>query len=551
MMNNCQFSNMGMNNQNNSNNQNNNNDFPDQSKVAQIFNQQNKMNNQNMMMNNNMNMNMMNNNMRMSNRMGINNNSMSMMNNNMNNNIGMMNNNNMGMMNNNMGMMNNNNMGMMNNNMSMMNNNVNNNGLMNNNMGMINNNMSNNMNNNSMGMMNNNMGNNNMNMMNNNLNNNNMGMINNNMSNNNMKNMQINNMQLLQKNMNNNNMGNNNMCMNNCNNMALVKYKPINFQINWFNTNFIPHNMNSQNNIFIMNYFRNQILQRQYYQMMFQQRMFYQMQKIIYQRRLQRMQEILERGDVQNSNDQDDFVPLNLNQNDNNNDNYDDNFVPNQALMDVIQENNPPQQNNNNNQNPNNPILTENLVSEIIADVINLNPNLLSGLGNNLSGEWAQGENRGGRPYKPPNGWIGYGLNVLNKYDNGNNDWLACNGRPGEWCIAYHGACNGQSSDNVKKGIKSILETNLRPGGGQAYRDADDANHPGQKVGVGVYCSPEPSVIDGYAGTMNINGHNYRAAFMLRVKPDKLRYSSSQPNYWVVDGSFDQLRPYRLLIKPC
>ena len=157
----------------------------------------------------------------------------------------------------------------------------------------------------------------------------------------------------------------------------------------------------------------------------------------------------------------------------------------------------------------------------------------MSGLGNNLLGEWAQGENRGGRPYKPPNGWIGYGLNVLNKYDNGNNDWLACNGRQGEWCIAYHGACNGQSSDNVKKGIKSILETNLRPGGGQAYANHDDANHPGQKVGKGVYCSPEPSVIDGYSGIMNINGHNYKASFMLRVRPDKLRYSNSRQDYWV------------------
>ena len=182
---------------------------------------------------------------------------------------------------------------------------------------------------------------------------------------------------------------------------------------------------------------------------------------------------------------------------------------------------------------------------------MNLNPDLLSGLGNNLTGDWAHGENRGGRPYNPPIGWIGYGLNVLSKYDNGNNDWLACNGRPGEWCVTYHGACHGQSSDNVKKGIKSILETNLKAGSRQAYQYSDDANHPGQKVGRGVYCSPEPSVIEGYAGTMNINGHNYRAAFMLRVKPDRLRYSNSQPDYWVVNGDFSELRPYRLLIKPC
>jgi hypothetical protein len=293
--------------------------------------------------------------------------------------------------------------------------------------------------------------------------------------------------------------------------------------------------MNYQYYLYIIKILQNAMLQRQYFLMIYQQKL---MRKMIMQKRMKEILENSENNSFQNNNTQIE-------------NNAEDDFVPNQALLDVIQEPNPPQQQPpQNNQNTNNPILSSNLVSEVIADVINLNPDLLSGLGNNLLGEWAQGENRGGRPYKPPNGWIGYGLNVLNKYDNGNNDWLACNGRQGEWCIAYHGACNGQSSDNVKKGIKSILETNLRPGGGQAYANHNDANHPGQKVGKGVYCSPEPSVIDGYSGTMNINGHNYKAAFMLRVRPDKLRYSNSRPDYWVVNGSFDELRPYRLLIKP-
>ena len=409
--------------------------------------------------------------------------------------------NNMNMMN--MGMMNNN-MGMMNNNMRMMNNNM---GMMNNNMGM------NNMNNNNIGMLNN------------------MRMMKNKMGMNNMSNM----------NMMNNNMNQNNMSMMNNNNMGLIPRNNYNFQINWFNNNnFIPYNANSQNYLYIMNMLHSQALQRQYYQMMFQQRMFFQIQKNLLSRK-NKMNQIL---DSAFNNDNNNNVQIE--------NEPEDNYVPNQALLDVIQEPNPPNPTQNNqNQNQNNPILPSELVTEVIADVMNLNPDLLSGLGNNLLGEWAQGENRGGRQYRPPNGWIGYGLNVLNKYDNGNNDWLACNGRQGEWCIAYHGACNGQSSDNVKKGIKSILETNLRPGGGQAYASYNDDNHPGQKVGTGVYCSPNPQVIEGYAGVMNINGHNYKAAFMLRVKPDKIRFSNSQPDYWVVNGDFAELRPYRLLIKPC
>ena len=177
---------------------------------------------------------------------------------------------------------------------------------------------------------------------------------------------------------------------------------------------------------------------------------------------------------------------------------------------------------------------------------------LFCGYAHNLTGKWAHGENRGGRPYTPPDGWIGFGLNVLNKYDNGNNDWLACDGRPGEWCIAYHGACVHNTSEQIKQIIKPILENNLRPGAGQAFSTYDDACHPGQKVGVGVYCTPNPNTADGYSGQIDVNGHRYKVAFMLRVKPDKIRYSNSQPDYWVLNagnGDFSEMRPYRFLIK--
>ena len=46
--------------------------------------------------------------------------------------------------------------------------------------------------------------------------------------------------------------------------------------------------------------------------------------------------------------------------------------------------------------------------------------------------------------------------------------------------------------DDVKKIIKLILEENMKPGSGQAYSGYNDDNHSEQKVGVGVYCSPNP-----------------------------------------------------------
>ena len=149
---------------------------------------------------------------------------------------------------------------------------------------------------------------------------------------------------------------------------------------------------------------------------------------------------------------------------------------------------------NNTNNNAN---LNKNDVEPLfIETVMQLDPNILNGLGNNIEGKWGNNEKRGERPYYPPYGWSAYGINVLNKYDNKNNDWLSCDGRPGEWCVAYHGACRGMNSEEVKRIIKLILVQNLKPGSGQAYQNDNDLNHPGQKVGIGVYCSPNPNVLN-------------------------------------------------------
>ena len=56
---------------------------------------------------------------------------------------------------------------------------------------------------------------------------------------------------------------------------------------------------------------------------------------------------------------------------------------------------------------------------------------------------------RGTEIYDPPYGYIGIGLNVLGKYDNGNDDWL--NNNCNEWAIAYHTISSKLSSDKIKK----------------------------------------------------------------------------------------------------
>ena len=47
----------------------------------------------------------------------------------------------------------------------------------------------------------------------------------------------------------------------------------------------------------------------------------------------------------------------------------------------------------------------------------------------------------------------------------------------------------------------------------------------------------------------NINGIHYMMGFMMRVKPERIRYSDSQKDYWVLNGSTDEMRPYRIMVK--
>ena len=58
--------------------------------------------------------------------------------------------------------------------------------------------------------------------------------------------------------------------------------------------------------------------------------------------------------------------------------------------------------------------------------------------------------------------------------------------------------------------------------------------------------------MDKYAKKTKNNGKTYKMGFMMRVKPDKIRYSNSRSDYWVLNGGngdFSEIRPYRFLIK--
>ena len=191
-------------------------------------------------------------------------------------------------------------------------------------------------------------------------------------------------------------------------------------------------------------------------------------------------------------------------------------------------------------------------LKEIHEDVImggcKLSKNQLDPAGNRSEG-WAEGEMRGNKPYNPPLGWTGIGLKVSNKYES--DEWLGCNNSINEWCVAYHGVGRYQDSENVKHITGIIYKGGFKNGSGQVHKDCDDIFHPGYKVDEGVYCTPNVETAAEYSGISEINGVKYQTVLMVRVKPDAIRQCKCFNDYWVVNGTTDEIRPYRILYKKC
>ena len=150
---------------------------------------------------------------------------------------------------------------------------------------------------------------------------------------------------------------------------------------------------------------------------------------------------------------------------------------------------------------------------------------------------------RGGLPYTEPNGFYGFAVNVLGKYDNGDNRWMKADGSPGEWAIAYHGT--------QVSGFPQILQKGFIAGSGQACAGSKCVKT-GKTIGVGVYCTPGLYTASRYGGWGHtFEGHQIVFVMQCRVRPSAIKHVSdcaTDPEaYWVVNNPKD-IRPYRVLI---
>lgn len=171
---------------------------------------------------------------------------------------------------------------------------------------------------------------------------------------------------------------------------------------------------------------------------------------------------------------------------------------------------------------------------DVVLTACKLSKGQLDSKGNRSDG-WGVNEFRGNRPYYPPKGWKGIGLRVIDKYDNKDNTWIGMDNIKGEWCVAYLAIGRDSNDKNIRKNL--------------AHKNCPDQDNPGRKVGEGVYCSPLVDIAESNSRVTRINQKNYKIVLMVRVKPDAIRSCKDRENIWVVNGTTDEIRPYRILYK--
>ena len=116
--------------------------------------------------------------------------------------------------------------------------------------------------------------------------------------------------------------------------------------------------------------------------------------------------------------------------------------------------------------------------SDVLMSVCKLNKNQLDSRGNRSDG-WGISEKRGNKPYYPPLGWIGIGLNVMDYYDGGDNTWIGMSNIEGEWCVAYHGVGRDKNSDEEENIKNLIINDTFKSGNNQVHEGCEDMYHDG------------------------------------------------------------------------
>ena len=82
------------------------------------------------------------------------------------------------------------------------------------------------------------------------------------------------------------------------------------------------------------------------------------------------------------------------------------------------------------------------------------------------------------------------------------------------------------------------------------HQNCLDRFNPGHKVEKGVYLCPKINLAACYAGKIILCGKYFYVVLMNRVKSNKIRSCGNcNENNYILNGTTDEIRPYRILLK--
>jgi len=144
-------------------------------------------------------------------------------------------------------------------------------------------------------------------------------------------------------------------------------------------------------------------------------------------------------------------------------------------------------------------------------------------------------ETRGGLVYYYPNGCKRIGLNVLNMFDDGNNNWLSMGNIVGEWPVAFTSI-----KDTVfDSSLVGILNDNGASNG--CYKNIMDK---------GVQCCSSFKYLEPFLERIEIEGIKIVLCFQCRVNPKEVQFSNRNKNVYILDRrNKNIIRPYGIIFK--
>ena len=190
-----------------------------------------------------------------------------------------------------------------------------------------------------------------------------------------------------------------------------------------------------------------------------------------------------------------------------------------------------------------------NIKKKPLLEALLISPKILNPLGDKYL-RWGKNEIRGGENYIPPEeDWIGFGLDVLGRYDNGNDSWLGYKNEEGEFAVGYSGFNNfliKNFSNLIDKNLVNVQNERLY----YEQKNQRDLSFFKGKCQGGICIFQDLHDAENFAGIVEINQKmRIKIILMCRINSKKIRQPKNYNKFWILNPTPDEIRPYRILIK--